>query len=139
MTFFGHVADPELARLAGDCKASERVEDEDYGGYRSRVTLTAVADRPYLRVDETVLLSELGKDAHGGYDGIGFKRTKAVSLILRDQLTRSQRWRVYFPGPGGDESDLSKESMTPRFFGHSEGGNAVAYARMKRSSKAGAA
>ena len=126
MAFFQHVADPEFAAVAGAYSIDERDKGETIG--QSRLTLAAVSDRPYLRAEES-------SDDGGGYEGIAFKRTKGLSLILRDRLTRLQRWHVYFPGPGDDPAILTGQTMTPRFFGHAEGGNAVAHARMRRDSE----
>jgi len=106
--------------------------DGDEDTEQSSLDLVPVADRPYLRATEEVGGRAGGNTHEAMFEGVAFLRPKGFSIVLRDTLTRRQKWHMLYPGPPSKPDEFAGQMMTPLFFGSSEGANAISRVRMSK-------
>lgn len=131
--FFTHVSEPDsLAAVTGDYEIA--IKGDDAGGISesSRLVLSPVAERSYLRAAEEVSRGDDDNSHLTQFEGVAFLRPRGLSLILRDNLTRRQKWHLYYRAAPTMPNEFHGEMMTPLFFGSSDGANSVFRARMTR-------
>jgi hypothetical protein len=128
--FYQHNDDADAVRdAAGEYEIAACAEDRGSEPVAySKLKLDPVADRPFLRALESVIDHRAGEqnvpdDSPLEFEGVAFARVKGLSIVLRDVLTRRQRWHLFYPVPG--DGEYAGSVMTPSHQGTTVGHNDV--------------
>ncbi|MCP4935648.1 MAG: hypothetical protein GY927_15930 [bacterium] len=136
--FFMHSHDPELiADAIGEYEISTEVDEADGDmSVLTQLKLSPVANREFLRAEEQARRGENDNEHAVPFEGVAFFKPNGLSLTMRDALTRRPKWHLLYHSAPSAKFEYSGQTMTPLFFGNSEGANSIFRVRVSRKDEA---
>ncbi len=133
--FFMYNGDPDTLSRALGAYNIEAVwnEEDDVFSEHSLLVLTPVPERAYLRAEEEVGKGHDSNSHNMSFEGVAIIRPNGFSIVLRDILTRRQKWHVLHPSLRLRAGEYAGEMIPPILFGSPQSERSVFRVRMTKA------